>query len=143
MKCPCFATSLPKSKYELNSFFVWLYRSFIFMQLCLKIDALRNFFKSKKANLDNSISADDIFDHLNDLIKNLDSIYHSVSDENDLEVVLNSLISLVIISTNEKLSKLVTTLCESIVKAPLAEKFGIVKLRTSVFFLIRILSRHL
>jgi translation initiation factor 3 subunit M len=84
--------------------------------------------------LDNSISADDIFDHLNDLIKNLDSIYHSVSDENDLEVILNSLISLVIISTNEKLSKLVTALCESIVKAPLAEKFGIVKLRTSVFF---------
>lgn len=44
-------------------------------------------------------------------------------------MVLNSLISLVIISPSDKISKLVTTLCESIVKAQLQEKFGIIKLR--------------
>ena len=44
-------------------------------------------------------------------------------------MVLNSLVSLIIISSDEKISKLVTTFCESIVKAPIPEKFGIVKLR--------------
>ncbi len=46
-----------------------------------------------------------------------------------MEMVLNSLLSLIIISPDDKISKLVTTFCESVVKAPLSEKFGIVKLR--------------
>jgi len=44
-------------------------------------------------------------------------------------MVLNSLLSLIIISPPEKITKLVTTFCESIVKAQLPEKFGIIKLR--------------
>lgn len=51
----------------------------------------------------------------------------------DLEMVLNSLLSLIIISPLDRISKLVTTFCESIVKAQLAnERFGIVKLRVYV-----------
>ena len=50
----------------------------------------------------------------------------------DLEMVLNSLLSLIIISPPEKITKLVTTFCESIVKAQLPEKFGIIKLRVYV-----------
>jgi len=44
-------------------------------------------------------------------------------------MVLNSLLSLVIISPPDKITKLVTTFCESIVRAQLPERFGIVKLR--------------
>lgn len=47
----------------------------------------------------------------------------------DLEMVLNSLISIIILSQEEKASKQVTTFCENIVKAPLPEKYGIIKLR--------------
>lgn len=94
-----------------------------------QIEALRDYFKSKKAKLDDSITVNDIPEHLRDLIKNLDSLYTSDIAEADLETVLNSLVSLIIISSDEKISKLVTTFCESIVKAPLSEKFGIVKLR--------------
>lgn len=92
-----------------------------------QIEALRNFFKSNKAKLNDSLT--DIHDHLADLIKNLDSLYNSELTEAELEMVLNSLLSLIIISSDEKISKLVTTFCESIEKAPLAEHFGIVKLR--------------
>lgn len=42
---------------------------------------------------------------------------------------MNSLLSLIIISPEDKVSKLVTKFCESIVKAPLPERFGLVKLR--------------
>lgn len=44
-------------------------------------------------------------------------------------MVLNSLLSLIIISPVDKISKLVTTFCDSIVKAQLHERFGIIKLR--------------
>lgn len=44
-------------------------------------------------------------------------------------MVLNSLLSLIIISPVEKITKLVTTFCESVVKAQLHERFGVVKLR--------------
>lgn len=45
-------------------------------------------------------------------------------------MVLNSLLSLIIISPLDRISKLVTTFCESVVKAQLPnERFGIVKLR--------------
>lgn len=94
-----------------------------------QIEALREYFKSKNAKLDSNINVADTQENLNDLIKNLDSLYNSEISESDLEMVLNSLLSLIIISPDEKLSKLVTTFCESIVKAQLAEKFGIVKLR--------------
>ena len=119
-----------------------------------KIEALREFFKSKKAKLDEKMSLGDIAESLNDLIKNLDSLYNSDSltepgsfiyyniyfklmgklitfeiINKDMEMVLNSLLSLIIISPDDKISKLVTTFCESVVKAPLSERFGIVKLR--------------
>ncbi len=49
--------------------------------------------------------------------------------ENDLEMVLNSLLSLIIISPIDRISKLVTTFCESIVNTKLPDRFDIVKLR--------------
>ena len=42
-----------------------------------KIEALREYFKSKKAKLDDNINIADIPEHLRDLIKNLDSLYTS------------------------------------------------------------------
>jgi len=93
-----------------------------------QVEALREYFVSKKAKLAPKPSPN-IVENLNELIKNLDCIYTSDIQETDLEMVLNSLISLVIISPSDKISKLVTTLCESIVKAQLHERFGIIKLR--------------
>ncbi len=51
-------------------------------------------------------------------------------------MVLNSLLSLVIISSDEKISKLVTTFCESVVRAQLPERFGVVKLRMYTFMIL-------
>lgn len=93
-----------------------------------QVEALREYFVSKKAKLAPKPSQN-IVENLNELIKNLDCIYTSDIQETDLEMVLNSLVSLVIISPSDKISKLVTTLCESIVKAQLHERFGIIKLR--------------
>lgn len=93
-----------------------------------QIEALREYFKTKNAKLASS-SSENIVENLNDLIKNLDCLYSSDIQEADLEMVLNSLLSLIIISPIDKISKLVTTFCESIVKAQLHERFGIVKLR--------------
>ncbi len=62
-------------------------------------------------------------------MKNLDCLYNSDMPETELEMVLNSLLSLIIISPTDKISKLVTTFCESIVKTQLHERFDIVKLR--------------
>lgn len=93
-----------------------------------QIEALREYFETKKAKLAPKTSQN-IVENLNDLIKNLDCLYSSDIQEADLEMVLNSLISLVIISPSDKISKLVTTLCESIVKAQLHERFKIIKLR--------------
>lgn len=93
-----------------------------------QIDALREFFKTKNAKLASSTS-ENIVDNLNDLIKNLDCLYSSDMPEADLEMVLNSLLSLIIISPIDRISKLVTTFCESIVKTKLHERFDIVKLR--------------
>jgi hypothetical protein len=47
----------------------------------------------------------------------------------DLETVLNSILSLIIETSADKSSRLVTTFCESIVKVQLPERFGLVKLR--------------
>lgn len=48
----------------------------------------------------------------------------------ELEMVLNSLLSLIIISVDDEMTKLVSSFCESVVKANLSvEKFGIVKLK--------------
>lgn len=93
-----------------------------------QIDALRDFFKTKNAKLASNPS-ENIVDNLNDLIKNLDCLYSSDMPEADLEMVLNSLLSLIIISPIDRISKLVTTFCESIVKTKLHERFDIVKLR--------------
>jgi translation initiation factor 3 subunit M len=93
-----------------------------------QIDALTEFFKSKNAKL-SVTSSENIVDSLNDLIKNLDFLYNSDMPEADLEMVLNSLLSLIIISPIDKIFKLVTTFCESIVKTKLHERFDIVKLR--------------
>ena len=46
-----------------------------------------------------------------------------------METVLNSILSLIIDTPAERSSKLVTTFCESILKAQLPERFGLVKLR--------------
>jgi len=94
-----------------------------------QIEALREYFKSKNAKLNLSINLSDVVENLNDLIKNLDCLYSSEILEADLEMVFNSLLSLIIISPVEKITKLVTTFCESVVKAQLPEKFGITKLR--------------
>lgn len=94
-----------------------------------QIEALREFFKSKNAKLNASLNVNDVVENLVDLIKNLDSLYNSDVQETELEMVLNSLVSLIIISSAEKISKLVTTFCESIVNAQLSEKFSVVKLR--------------
>lgn len=94
-----------------------------------QFEALREYFKSKNAKINESINLGDIVENLNDLIKNLDCLYNADVQEADLEMVLNSLLSLIIISPPEKITKLVTTFCESVVKAHLHEKFGIVKLR--------------
>lgn len=93
-----------------------------------QIDALREYFKSRNAKLAAS-SSEHIVENLIDLIKNLDCLYSSEIQEADLEMVLNSLLSLIIISPSDRISKLVTTFCESIVKAQLHERFGIIKLR--------------
>lgn len=93
-----------------------------------QIEALKEYFKSNNAKL-TSVASGNIVDSLSDLIKNLDFLYKSEIQESDLEMVLNSLLSLIIISPIEKISKLVTTFCESIVKAQLHERFGIIKLR--------------
>lgn len=93
-----------------------------------QIEALQIYFRSKQAKLAVS-SSDNIVENLNDLIKNLDCLYNSDPQEADLEMVLNSLLSLIIISPLDRISKLVTTFCESIVKAQLSEKFSNVKLR--------------
>jgi hypothetical protein len=111
---------------------------------------LQEYFKSKNAKLDETINPTDINEQVNDLIKNLDCLYSSDCSESglnlkwkldsvrleltrlifvDLEMVLNSLISLIIISSDEKIAKFVTTFCESIVGAQLVDKFGLVKLR--------------
>jgi len=94
-----------------------------------QIEALRGYFKSKSAKLADNLNNSDVVENLNDLIKNLDSLYTSELQENDLEIVLNSLLSLIIISPDEKITKLVTTFCESVLKAQLPERFGFVKLR--------------
>jgi len=93
-----------------------------------QIEALREYFKSKNAKLAAN-SSELIVENLNDLIKNLDCLYSSDIQEADLEMVLNSLLSLIIISPIDRISKLVTTFCDSIVKAQLHEIFGIIKLR--------------
>lgn len=93
-----------------------------------QIEALKEYFKSNNAKL-TSVASGNIVDSLSDLIKNLDFLYKSEIQESDLEMVLNSLLSLIIISPIEKILKLVTIFCESIVKAQLHERFGIVKLR--------------
>ena len=49
----------------------------VYFVLLVKIEALREYFKSKKAKLDDSITVNDIPEHLRDLIKNLDSLYTS------------------------------------------------------------------
>ena len=89
---------------------------------------MRDYFRSRHAKLA-ELSYSDIVENLNDLIKNLDSLYGHEILEADLEMALNSLLSLIIISPEEKITKLVTTFCESVVKAQLPEKFGVVKLR--------------
>jgi len=94
-----------------------------------QIEALREYFKSRKGKLAENISKSDIHENLNDFIKNLDCLYNVEIPESDLEMVLNSLISIIILSQEEKASKQVTTFCENIVKAPLPEKYGIIKLR--------------
>lgn len=93
-----------------------------------QIEALREYFKSKNAKLAAN-SSENIVENLTDLIKNLDCLYSSDIQEADIEMVLNSLLSLIIISPVDKISKLVTTFCDSIVKAQLHERFGIIKLR--------------
>lgn len=94
-----------------------------------QIEALREYFRLKNAKLATKLNLSDIVENLNDLIKNLDCLYSSDIQEADLEMVLNSILSLIIISPLDKISKLVTTFCESVVKAQLHEKFSIVKLR--------------
>jgi len=109
-----------------------------------QIEALRDYFKHRNAKLATNINPNDIQENLNDLIKNLDSLYTSEITDTDLEMVLNSLLSLIIISPEEKLSKLVTTFCESVVKAQLPESFGIVKLRilSNLFHGLMLNSKH-
>lgn len=96
-----------------------------------QIEALREYFKSKNAKLTLSNSEKDLNKNLVDLIKNLDPIYASDIQENELEMLLNSLLSLVIIiSVDDEISKLVISFCESVNKANLSvDKFGIVKLK--------------
>lgn len=43
----------------------------------LKIEALRDYFKHRNAKLATNINPNDIQENLNDLIKNLDSLYTS------------------------------------------------------------------
>lgn len=107
-----------------------------------QIEALREHFKSKGAKLNEKISLNDnINENLSDLIKNIDCCLYSTTAANegeleDLETVLNSLLSLIIISPDEN-SKLVTTFCESILKAATPptssqyyqHRFGLIKLR--------------
>ena len=42
-----------------------------------KIEALRDYFKLKNAKLANNLNLNDIQENMNDLIKNLDSLYTS------------------------------------------------------------------
>lgn len=106
-----------------------------------QIEALREHLKSKGAKLNEKISLSEINENLGDLIKNIDCCLYMAptateSELESLEIVLNSLLSLIIISPDEN-SKLVTTFCESILKSsnpnvnnPYQQhRFGLIKLR--------------
>ena len=62
-------------KYKIEWFnnITWLF-NLTFYQ---KIEALREYFKSKSAKLNLSINLSDVVENLNDLIKNLDCLYSS------------------------------------------------------------------
>lgn len=89
-----------------------------------QIEALREHFKSKGAKLNEQIpvSADKINENLSDLIKNIECCLAlspqalETSELDELEMVLNSLVSLIILSPDDN-SKLVSLFCESILKA--------------------------
>ena len=53
---------------------------------------MREYFKSKKAKLDDSINIADIPEHLRDLIKNLDSLYTSDIAEGGMIVFIYLLV---------------------------------------------------
>lgn len=55
----------------------------IFFLTC-QIEALRDYFKHKNAKLANNLNPNDIQENMNDLIKNLDSLYSSDINENGL-----------------------------------------------------------
>jgi hypothetical protein len=113
-----------------------------FKSVFLKIEALREHFNSKGAKLSERTNANEnINDHLNDLIKNIGCCLSITSTANEseldeLETVLNSLLSLIIISPDEN-TELVTVFCETILNATnpnssshyYQHRFGLLKLR--------------
>ena len=103
-----------------------------------QIEALRDHFKAKGAKLNVQISLENINENLSDLIKNIESVLVLSNTANEteleqLETVLNSLLSLIIISPDEN-SKLVASFSDAILKSQSSHKnfqhrFGLVKLR--------------
>lgn len=80
MTCPCFVTFPPKNRFDFYHFKIAVIikkLDFDYFLLLFKIEALRNYFKSKNAKLDSHVKITDIQENLNDLIKNLDSVYNS------------------------------------------------------------------
>ena len=47
------------------------------LEIFSKFEALREYFKSKNAKINENINLSDIVENLNDLIKNLDCLYNS------------------------------------------------------------------
>jgi hypothetical protein len=100
---------------------------------------LKEYFKSKGASLKDSANINDNNQQLQEFIKNIGLCLSSASNETeleDIEAVLNSLLSLIIISPDEN-TKLVSSFCESILKIEypnhvsqyFQHKFGLIKLR--------------
>ncbi len=117
-----------------------------------KIASLKQFYRSRNPKLFEK-SHGDVAEPLNELVQNLNSVYSAEISESglywfprssvflaensenfweniqDLGMVLNSILSLIVTSAADKISKLVTVFCDKIVSAQLPERCGIVKLR--------------
>lgn len=90
-----------------------------------QIEALKSFCVPLGAKIISGNSQD----VLADLVKNMGAFYAREISESDLEMVLNSLVSLIIIAPEEKCAKLASQFCENLLKASLPERYGVVKLR--------------
>jgi translation initiation factor 3 subunit M len=91
-----------------------------------QIDGLKQFFMSRNAKLS---SNDDVIESLSDLTNNLQCLFSQETNESDLEMVLNSILSLIVFAPEDRIARLVEKFCDSIAKAALPERYHLVKLR--------------